>query len=74
MVQGLWVYAIGRAGHPRPKHVEAIDGSGLVELITEGPLTAFATPVDLRQYSQQASTRTAATSSGSARSAIGIRP
>jgi hypothetical protein len=54
VVQGLWVYAIGRAGHPQPKHVEAIDGSGLIELISEGPLTAFATPVDLRQYSQQA--------------------
>jgi hypothetical protein len=54
VVQGLWVYAIGHTGHPRPNHVEAIDGSGLVELITEGPLTAFATPVDLRQYSQQA--------------------
>lgn len=54
MVQGLWVYAIGHNGHPQPKHVEAIDGSGLIELISEGPLTAFATPVDLRQYSQQA--------------------
>ncbi|MGZ8830810.1 MAG: GvpL/GvpF family gas vesicle protein [Thermoanaerobaculia bacterium] len=53
-MKGLWVYAIGHTGHPQPKDVEAIDGSGLIELISEGPLTAFATPVDLRQYSQQA--------------------
>ena len=54
MVAGLWVYAIGRAGHPLPERVEAVDGSGQVQPITEGPLMAFATPVDLRQYSQQA--------------------
>lgn len=54
MVSGLWVYAIGRAGHPAPHRVEAIDGSGTVDVITEGPLAAFSTPVDLRQYSQQA--------------------
>ncbi len=54
MVAGLWVYAIGRAGHPLPERVEAVDGSGKVQPITEGPLMAFATPVDLREYSQQA--------------------
>ena len=54
MVTGLWVYAIGRAGHPLPERVEAIDGSNNVDGITEGSLMAFATPVDLREYSQQA--------------------
>ena len=54
MVAGLWVYAIARAGHPPPERVDAVDGSGKVEPIAEGPLMAFATPVDLREYSQQA--------------------
>ncbi len=54
MVSGLWVYAIGKAGHPLPERPEAVDGSNRVEKITEGPLAAFATPVDLRAYSQQA--------------------
>ena len=53
MVAGLWVYAIGRAGHPLPERVEAVDGSGKVQPIDEGSLMAFATPVDLREYSQQ---------------------
>jgi len=53
-VSGLWLYAISRAGHPLPERVEAIDSSGKVESIVEGPLAAFATPVDLRQFSQQA--------------------
>jgi gas vesicle protein GvpL/GvpF len=48
------MYAIGRAGHPLPVSVEAVDGSGSVESVGEGPLAAFVTPVDLRQYSQQA--------------------
>lgn len=54
VAQGLWVYAIGRAGHPLPERVEAVDGSGKVDAITEGTLAAFSTPVDLRAYSQQA--------------------
>jgi len=54
MVAGLWVYAIARAGHPPPERVDAVDGSSKVEPIAEGPLMAFATPVDLREYSQQA--------------------
>jgi hypothetical protein len=54
VVTGLWLYAIGRAGHPLPPSVDAIDGSGKVESVAEGPLAAFCTPVDLRQYSQQA--------------------
>jgi len=39
----LYVYAIGRAGHPLPDDVEAVDGGGL---------TAFVTPVDEAEYSQ----------------------
>ncbi|HSP33405.1 MAG TPA: GvpL/GvpF family gas vesicle protein [Thermoanaerobaculia bacterium] len=54
MIPGLWLYAIGRAGHPVPEGVEAIDGSSNLEMIVEGPLSAFVTPVDLRGYSQVA--------------------
>ncbi len=54
MVPGLWMYAIGRAGHVLPERAEAVDGSSVVEGITEGPLMAFVTPIDLRDYSQQA--------------------
>lgn len=54
MVPGLWLYAIARAGHPLPQRAEAVDGSNKVDAINEGPLVAFATPVDLRAYSQQA--------------------
>lgn len=39
----LYVYAIGRAGHPLPEGVEAVDGVGL---------TAFFAPVDEVEYSQ----------------------
>src|SRR6266542_6016091 len=39
----LYVYAIGRAGHPLPDDVEAVDGAGL---------TAFVTPVDEVEFSQ----------------------
>ena len=53
MTPGLWVYAIARAGHPSPERADAIDGSSNVEAITEGALMAFATPIDLRAYSQQ---------------------
>ncbi|HEX9161994.1 MAG TPA: GvpL/GvpF family gas vesicle protein [Thermoanaerobaculia bacterium] len=54
MVPGLWVYAIARAGHPLPQRVEAIDGSNVVESVDEGPLAAFFTPIDIREYSQGA--------------------
>jgi hypothetical protein len=50
--RGYYVYAIGRAGHPLPEDVEAIDGSRHVEAIDERPLCAFATPVELDEYSQ----------------------
>ncbi|HVR40146.1 MAG TPA: GvpL/GvpF family gas vesicle protein [Thermoanaerobaculia bacterium] len=53
-MQGFWVYAIARAAHPRPQHVEAIDGSAHIDAIEEPPLVAFATPVELTDYAQQA--------------------
>lgn len=37
-----------------PERVEAIDGSSRVESIVEGSLSAFCTPIDLRDYSQSA--------------------
>ncbi|MCU1350718.1 MAG: hypothetical protein JWO56_3748 [Acidobacteria bacterium] len=40
---GLYVYAIGRAGHPLPPDVEQV---------VEGPLAAFFTRVDLADYAQ----------------------
>jgi hypothetical protein len=39
----LYVYAIGRAGHPVPDDVEAVDGGGLA---------AFVSPVDEAEFSQ----------------------
>ncbi len=48
----LYVYAIGRAGHPEPERVEAIDGSDVVRIIPCGALAAFATPVDPAEFSQ----------------------
>lgn len=39
----LYVYAVGRAGHPLPDGIDAVDGGGL---------TAFVTPVDEVEYSQ----------------------
>lgn len=48
----LYLYAIGRAGHPSPERVEAIDGSDVVRSVVCGELTAFATPVDPAEYSQ----------------------
>lgn len=54
MIPGLWLYAIGHAGHPVPERVEAVDGSSNLERIVEGPLSAFCTPIDLRRYAQQA--------------------
>jgi len=41
---GLYVYAIGRAGHPLPPDVEQV---------TEGGLAAFFSRVDLADYSQE---------------------
>jgi Gas vesicle synthesis protein GvpL/GvpF len=53
VIPGFYVYAIGRAGHPLPAGAEAIDGSGRVEMLAEGELAAFFTPVDLDDYSQE---------------------
>ena len=48
----LYVYAIGRAGHPPPERVEAIDGSDVVGKFGCGELATFATPVDPAEFSQ----------------------
>lgn len=48
----LYVYAIARAGHPRPERVESIDGSDVVRAVESGPLAAFFTPVDDVDFSQ----------------------
>jgi len=48
----LYVYAFGRAAHPLPETVEAIDGSQRIQLVTAGDLTAFATDVDDVDFSQ----------------------
>jgi hypothetical protein len=48
----LYVYAIGRAGHPAPARVEAIDGGDAVRAVACGDLAAFATPVDPAEFSQ----------------------
>ena len=48
----LYVYAIGRAGHPEPEGAQAIDGSDIVQAIPCGALAAFATPVDPAEFSQ----------------------
>jgi hypothetical protein len=48
----LYTYAIGRAGHPEPERVEAIDGSDVVRAVGCGALSAFATPVDPAEFSQ----------------------
>lgn len=47
-----YVYAIGRAGHPLPERVEAIDGSDRLLEIAAGTLAAFVTPVDDVDFSQ----------------------
>ena len=48
----FYVYAIGRAGHPSPERVEAIDGSDVVRAVGCGALAAFVTPVDPAEFSQ----------------------
>jgi len=52
MPQILYVYAIARAGHPMPEHVESIDGSDRIDAVTAGDLAAFVTPVDDSDFSQ----------------------
>ncbi len=48
----LYVYAIGRAGHPLPARVEAIDGSDQLADVSAAGLAAFITPVDTAEFSQ----------------------
>jgi hypothetical protein len=52
--KGLYVYAIARAGHPLPSEVEAIDGSGHIDVIADDALGAFCSRVDLDNFSQAA--------------------
>ena len=52
MPEVLYVYAIGRTGHPIPQRVEAIDGSDHVHPVTAGEIVAFVTPVDDVEFSQ----------------------
>jgi hypothetical protein len=52
MPQILYVYAFGRAGHPLPERVEAIDGSDRIDVVTTNGLAAFLTPVDDADFSQ----------------------
>jgi hypothetical protein len=52
MPEILYVYAIGRAGHPLPERVEAVDGSDRLEAVAAGELAAFFTPVDDVDFSQ----------------------
>ncbi len=50
--QVLYVYAIGRAGHPLPEGVEAIDGYDHVAAVEAEGLAAFYTTVDAVDFSQ----------------------
>ena len=52
MPQVLYVYAIGRTGHPVPDHVEAIDGSEHLASVRSEHLCAFYTAVDGAEFSQ----------------------
>jgi hypothetical protein len=52
MANIIYVYAIARAGHPLPEHVEAIDGSDVIDVVTAGEVSAFITPVDDVDFSQ----------------------
>ncbi len=49
----LYLYAIGRRGHPLPGAVEAIDGSAAVVSFEEDDLAAFCTAVDDQTFSQE---------------------
>src|ERR1700738_3831432 len=55
MPEVLYVYAIGRAGHPLPERlgaIAAIDGSDRLDSIVAGGIAAFVTPVDDVYFSQ----------------------
>lgn len=53
MTHVLYVYAVGRAGHPLPADVEAVDGSLRLQSFEDGPLCAVLTPVDAEEFSQE---------------------
>lgn len=48
----LYVYAIGRADHPLPERVEAVDGSDRLALVQGEGLAAFYTAADSADFSQ----------------------
>jgi hypothetical protein len=50
--QILYVYAIGRAGHPLPERVEAIDGSDHLAVVEASGLAGFYASVDGADFSQ----------------------
>ena len=50
----LYLYAVGRAGHPLPERVEAIDGGDRLAAVASKGLVAFVTPVDAAEFSQPA--------------------
>jgi hypothetical protein len=52
VAKGSWVYAIGRADHPLPPEVEAIDGSAHLDVVADEVLAAFCTRVELDAFSQ----------------------
>src|SRR5438046_1317441 len=52
MPEILYVYAIARAGHSMPEHVEAVDGSDRLDMVSSGALATFVTPVDDVDFSQ----------------------
>lgn len=49
----LYVYAIGRAAHPMPARVEAVDGSDHLAAVQADGLAAFYTTVDGADFSQR---------------------
>jgi hypothetical protein len=53
MTQVLYVYAVGRAGHPLPDGVEAVDGSERIDCFQDGDLCVFHTKVDAEEFSQE---------------------
>jgi hypothetical protein len=53
MTHVLYVYAVGRAGHPLPEGAEAVDGSSRIDCFQEGQLCAFHTAVSAEEFSQE---------------------
>jgi hypothetical protein len=53
MTHVLYVYAVGRVGHPLPEGAEAVDGSKRVDCFPDGGLCAFYTQADAEEFSQE---------------------